>query len=551
MKRGIVFFVGLSFALMLAGSPAFAQYGIFDNAVDWYSPDNPRGNTKIAGELYVDDGEYDILGNGDDIWNNDDEGFFVYSEKPGSWRLSARVFWLFPGGNEWAKIGVMIREKPDNVSSRFYWISLRGQDNGDQVHTQWRPVESAGCSSSQAYEDPPDNTVVVQATGDGVWLRVTRIADINLFLTEYSYDGAEWFTAHSATLEGWADTVAYGLAVTNHDDNDVLAEALVDNVVLEETPAIVNITRSLNAKTFEPGQQVNAVLDLFYTGSAAKDTTITETLPPGFTASEISDGGTESGGIITWSLSLPPGPSQLSYTATAAVDYDPSSIGYAAVWNGEEETAPEEKPNPIGGASTIYYYHNIAVGDEIFSFDFSDAAQADEWEDWAGTWGVENGTFVEYDDADGPLVSVTGDPGLTDIAITVDAMGLVGDADWGLVFRATDIGNFYSWQFCNGGLYYLMYSGGSRTEPFTPDYPEVLNEWQKFQVILKGNVFYLLFNDEIQGVIEDDTHAAGQVGFFGWINSGSDIGDAGGIAYDNFVVSEVVESTDIDQWPLY
>lgn len=439
----------------------------------------------------------------------------------------------------------MIREKPEAVGSRFYSISLRGQDYGDQVHTQWRPTEDGGCSSSQAYEDPPDNTIPVEATAEGVWLRVTRIADIHMFLTEYSYDGVEWFTAHSATLEGWADTVAYGLAITNHDDNDVLAEALVDNVVLEEAPAVVNITRSLDAKTFSPGQEVQVSFDLFYTGSEAKDTTITETLPAGFTASEISDGGTVTDGVITWNLSLPSGPSQLSYKATAAADYDPSSIGYAAEWYGEEDG------NPIGGASTMYYFHNIAVGDEIFSFDFSDPAQADEWEDWAGTWGIENGTFVEYDDADGPLVSVTGDPGLTDIAITVDAMGMVADADWGLVFRATDIGNFYSWQFCNAALYFLMYSGGERTEPFHPAYPEVLNEWQKFQVILKGNVIYLLFDDEIQGVIEDDTHAAGRVGFFGWINAGSEIGDAGGIAYDNLVVSEVVESTNIEQWSLY
>ncbi len=545
MHRKIVLWGLMSMALLIMGSPAFAQYGIFDNAVDWYSPDNPRGTTKVAGSVVEEDGIYTIEGNGDDIWGNDDEGFFVYTEKTGDWRLSARVSWIDPGANEWAKIGVSIRNKPAMPESSHYSLDLRGADYGDQIDAQWRVNEGGGSSDVQIFEDAPDNTIAVEATGDGIWLRVTRVSAIGMFLSEYSYDGDEWIIAHSTTIDGWADSVAYGLAITNHDDNDFLAIAEVDNVVLEEAPPITNITRSLDAITFVGGQTVNAALDIFYSGGSATDLTITETVPAGFVISDISDGGTDSGGVITWNYSANPGASKLTYKVTAPADYDPSVTGYGAKWSGGDGSSE------IKGPSNIYYF-NLTVGEEIFSFDFDDASQYDDWEDLAGFWDVnEDGYFVEYEDAGGPLVSLTGDPDLTDIAITVQGMGFVADADWGIVFRGTDINNFYSWQFVNAGLDMILYSGGTRSELHAEDYDEVLNVWQKFQVIIKGNVFYLLFDDEIHAVVEDDTHAAGQVGLFGWVNAGTDVGDTGGIAFDNFVVSSVVENTSVGQWSLY
>lgn len=533
--------------LILAAPPGFAQIGVFDNTADWYSPENPRGNIKVAGNVTVTDGLYTVEGNGDDIWNNDDEGFFVYSEKSGSWRLSARVNWFDPGTNDWAKAGVMIRENATLPQSRHYWIELRGAGFGDRVDVQWRTTEGGGSGGSQVFEDPPDNAIPVQATNEGIWLRVTRIAPINMLISEWSFDGTNWTQAHSTTVEGWGDTVAYGLAVTNHDDNDFLATAEFDNVVLEEVPPVLNITRSFSKRSFVPAETLSVTLNMLYTGDTAADSTITEEIPAGFTASNISDGGTFSNGTITWNISVPPGNTQLTYNVTANADYDPAALGYGAQWSGSGGTFP------TAGPDTAFLFQ-VAVGDELFKFDFENPNQFDEWEMLAGFWDIFEGRYIEFDDAGGPLVTVTGDPGLTDVSITVEAQGLVGDADWGIAFRVTDIGNHYSWQFVNGGLDLILYNGGARSTLYHEDYPEVLNVWQKFQVIVLGNVIHLLFNDEIKAVIQDDTHAAGQVGLFGWVNSGSDVGDTGGIVFDNFVVSEAVvaeEPTKVEFWSYY
>ncbi len=546
MRGKIGFFVVVAMALLMVGGPAFAQVGIFDKSTDWYSPESPRGTVKVAGNATFEGGLYTLQGNGDDIWNNDDEGFFLYTEKAGDWRLSARVRWNDPGTNDWSKIGVMIREKATLPGSRHYWSDLRGAAYGDRVDTQWRTTENSSSGNVQIFEDPPTNSVALQADADGyVWLRVTRISSIGMLFSEWSRDGKTWNLSHSTTVTGWADSVAYGLAITNHVDDDYLVEATADNVVLEPAPSVTSITRSLSSRTFKAGQALNATLKIFYTGSTATNLTVTETIPPGFTVSDISNNGAFADGKITWNITAQPGSTNLTYKVTASSTYDPKTLGYGASFVGSGGSFD------IEGLSTVYYF-NVTVGDKLFSFDFENASQYDSWEQLAGYWDIIDGKYYEIEDADGPLVTLTGDPGLTDVSITVDAMGLVGDADWGIVFRATDISNFYSWQFVNGALELLSYVGGTRTTLYTEPYAEALNVWQKFQVIAQGNVFYLLFDGEIHAVYEDDALAAGQIGFFGWINSGTAIAEnSGGIAYDNLVVSALATGTDISLWSLY
>ncbi|RJP18293.1 MAG: DUF11 domain-containing protein [Candidatus Omnitrophota bacterium] len=521
---------------------AMAQYGIFDQTADW----GPRGSFKVEGSVEVvgtgANAIYNMAGNGDDIWNNDDEGFFVYTEKSGSWRLSAKVYWENPGGNDWAKIGVMMRETGNSATSRHYWIELRGAGFGDRTDAQWRMTTGGGSGNTQIFQ--ADGSTNVSDPGDGLFLRITRYAEIDLVVSEYSFDGSNWIFAHSQTM-AFQDTIAWGLAITNHDDNQVLAEAAVSNVKLEQVESVVAVTRGFDVSSFLPGQTINVTLNVSNPG-AAKTVTLTETPPAAFTVSNISNGGTLSGGKITWSYNAPSGPSTLNYQVDVPANYNPSTTGYTARWSGTDGTL-----DFVG--KTNLFLINVAVGDELFSFDFENAAQADQWTDLAGFWDVENGRFYEFLDAGGPLVTATGGFDLADVAITVQGMGLVGDADWGIAFRITDLNNHYSWQFVNSLLALIMYSGGARTELFTMAYPEELNVWQEFKVIAKGNVFYLYFNGEVMAVVENSTHAAGQVGFFGWVNAGTTISveQVGGIAFDNFVVFAVTTPTDVSQWSIY
>jgi hypothetical protein len=227
----------LSSLVCLIVSPAYAQWGIFDQLADWES----RGDIKVEGSVEVVgegvDAVYTLAGNGDDIWDNIDEGFFVYTELAGSWSLQARVEWEFPGTHEWSKIGVMIREKGDLPESQHYWIMLRGNDNGDMVGPQWRMTEGGSSGWQQAFypDGHPSAGDAVNAFGDGtIWLRVTRLASTQEVISEFSEDGETWHEAHRQ-VQPMEDVVAYGLVITDHTDTEQLAIARATDVRL--TPA--------------------------------------------------------------------------------------------------------------------------------------------------------------------------------------------------------------------------------------------------------------------------------------------------------------------------
>ncbi|MBZ0256000.1 hypothetical protein K8I31_08060, partial [bacterium] len=67
------------FASLLIASlaiPAFSQ-GIFDQSVDWPM----LGSVKTPGSASESGGVYNMKGNGDDIWNAADGGYYIYTEK--------------------------------------------------------------------------------------------------------------------------------------------------------------------------------------------------------------------------------------------------------------------------------------------------------------------------------------------------------------------------------------------------------------------------------------------------------------------------------------
>ena len=98
----------LSIIALCLSIPAFSAAGIFDKTADWKT-----GDTKAAGSVTAtgtgDAAVYTIKGNGDDIWNNADEGFFAYTSQTGSFSIQAKLKWVTPGANQWSKMGLMIQ----------------------------------------------------------------------------------------------------------------------------------------------------------------------------------------------------------------------------------------------------------------------------------------------------------------------------------------------------------------------------------------------------------------------------------------------------------
>lgn len=313
----------------LTAGQALAQ-GLFEKTADWGTTEYPpqRGSFKVPGSVTFANGTYTLWGNGDDIWDNNDEGFFVYTEKTGSWRLSGRVQWIDPGPNEWSKIGLMIRENGADPYSRTFYTILRGQDFGDRTDVAWRDNTGGPSYNTQTFQPDPDfpgSSIPVEATLEGLWLSVTRIAEANMVIAEYSFDGATWVTAGSRVME-LPETVAYGLCITNHDDNDFLAEAIVSDVKLEEAAGTI-VMRSFSGpeyfgatSLYKAGDTFQVTLTLTNTHGVAVESVLTETVPAGWIVSEISDGGSETSGVIMWNLSVPAGNSTVHYKVTVPDD---------------------------------------------------------------------------------------------------------------------------------------------------------------------------------------------------------------------------------------
>ncbi len=250
MKKGFKVFGILACMILLVGSGAMAQVGVFENTV---TLDAANDTTAVPGSITLDGGTYTIQGNGADIWGTGDEAFFAYTELAGSNTITAKVKWIqakgdAAGGSDWAKIGVMVRDAAEDPASAHYWIELRcGAGDpalGDQTDAQWRPT--AGSSSSNVEVLQTDGSKL--ASPDGVWLRVTRNAATNEMTSEFSMDGKNWNFGDTQTIE-MSETAAYGLIITSHtnDDQIVIAEAS-DVAITQSNVGVFDHTVTLDAE---------------------------------------------------------------------------------------------------------------------------------------------------------------------------------------------------------------------------------------------------------------------------------------------------------------
>lgn len=241
MKKMSRFFVLLCCCMIAA--PAFsATVGIFDKTADWTLATGEKVPGSITAAGTGDAAVYTLKGNGDDIWNNADEGFFGYTTQTGSFSIQAKVKWVNPGDNyganaanyEWAKVGVMIRDKAeDNGSKHFSLVQRAGSGTPSDMFSIQMRQSSAGASRS--YD-------VTFGAPDGIWLRVSRYAPLNFFWAEYSEDGKTWTMITSTTAIGMGDSVSTGLCITNHYNDKTLAEATVSEVKITpitDAPAAV------------------------------------------------------------------------------------------------------------------------------------------------------------------------------------------------------------------------------------------------------------------------------------------------------------------------
>jgi hypothetical protein len=357
----------LSLLLLIGAGTVSAQtIGAFDQQADW----GPRGTNKVPGSASFSNGVYTLEGNGDDIWNNDDEGFFLYKNLEGSWSISGKVAWLDTGGNEWAKIGLMIRDDGEAAGSITYYGILAGglSTQGDRSDAAWRDSTDGASNSTQIYKQ--DGSALTQDANGELWLRISydAVADYGFF--EYSEDGTNWIQAnrHKIVMDG---PNAYGLAITNHDDNTVLARATVSDVQIQQYPGNVYATQSFSGGgavggpyVYTSGDTIQVNIQLINTTPDARDATIVETVPNGWTISDINNGGTLSGNEITWSVNVPPGETgvTLSFQATATDSADGPAAFMGTIDGADIEYEGAYTINPLMEEAIGPFTHYADIG---------------------------------------------------------------------------------------------------------------------------------------------------------------------------------------------
>ncbi len=327
------------FCFMLCVGMASAQVGMFDQEADWTLEGDD--NLKAEGSASFSDGVYTLQGNGNDIWGTADEGFYLYTEKEGSWTMTAKATWVNNGGgSEWSKLGLMIREDADAPESKNYMVRHRGNNlSPDRTGAQWR-LSTGGSSSSSRFQDADDNDFG-DPNLEGIWIRIARNAFTDTCFAWVSLDGEDWFLGNSTVID-MPDTAAWGLTITNHENNEELAEATFSEVTFAEG-APTGVLRDMPDGTITGGQPINVKINIANANTEAEMVEIVENVPEGWTISNVSHGGTVDGNTITWSVEAPPSElTTLSYDATSAG-------GALLIWNGTING------NPLGGDDTVTF----------------------------------------------------------------------------------------------------------------------------------------------------------------------------------------------------
>ncbi|HUT45874.1 MAG TPA: hypothetical protein VMX36_06280, partial [Sedimentisphaerales bacterium] len=201
--------------------------GVFDDAMDI---GNPLGIGRTVYEGYVWKGDmltqqYLIMGGGGDIWGDWDQFHYAYKKVSGEVRLSACFEWIV-FSNDSAKAGVMLRNSLDGGSVHRF-MTRRGLD--DYAGLQGR-VNAGGGSSEfgELWKDGVQALAIQRVTVEGLTF-IEGLADF----------GSGWESrAIDLVLGGFDDEITAGVAITSHDDNQ-LVQARVWNVNYERNTALI------------------------------------------------------------------------------------------------------------------------------------------------------------------------------------------------------------------------------------------------------------------------------------------------------------------------
>lgn len=170
------------------------------------------------GDTLQENGKITVMGNGNDIWDTQDQFRFVYTEVKGDFEAVVHVV-SFQRITDWTKSGLMARQSVDADSANVLSTITGGGASGCQL--TWRP--SKGAQSFEFMDVAPG-----QWWQTGGWLKLKRKGDD--FEGFISKDGKNWLSLLFTTVK-MSEPILVGLAVTSQADG-VLSTTVFENFTI-------------------------------------------------------------------------------------------------------------------------------------------------------------------------------------------------------------------------------------------------------------------------------------------------------------------------------
>lgn len=175
------------------------------------------GTPLAGGQALVSSGNYDIYGDGTDIWDPSDNFRFAYQTPTGDFTAIAQITSI-DNTDAWAKAGLMVRSTTANNSANLFMAI--SPSNG--IDLQYRPTTGS------------TNTYVNCGAGAAPkWVKITATA--GSYSVFFSDNGTAWTQCSTALSLNFGATPLVGMAVTSHNGAAV-AKAQFRNVSLTYTP---------------------------------------------------------------------------------------------------------------------------------------------------------------------------------------------------------------------------------------------------------------------------------------------------------------------------
>ena len=222
---GLAAAVGPSATLNISGITGTNGAAVTPSSVAVQVSDLLAGDLGVVGVDPIDAGsvfscqpaDYDFTAGGNDIFNNNDGGFFVYKSRADDFDLKVRVESLrsTSGGPPLSgdsKGGILIEENP--ITQRL------GQQGTRHFYAMVQPdyweVSIKLPSGSATYLDPPNFTGVYPVYPNA-WLRLSRVG--NTLLAYYGTDGITWTNlSYFTPVPQYPDSVLVGLGTSSHNN---------------------------------------------------------------------------------------------------------------------------------------------------------------------------------------------------------------------------------------------------------------------------------------------------------------------------------------------